>query len=94
MIDHSQVASCECTCEACPEQYEGTLTDGTVFYFRARFGQAQLGLGATVDQAVIDTLGEGSARMRFGDNLQGMFDDDEHRNQVFATLLAQRRTTE
>lgn len=30
----------KCTCGACPTSYEGTLSDGTPFYFRFRWGHA------------------------------------------------------
>lgn len=45
------------TCSAAPVQIEGTLTDGRRFYFRARFGRAQLGIGPTVDAAVAAIFG-------------------------------------
>lgn len=31
-----------CSCGACPTQYEGTLEDGRMFYFRYRHGFASL----------------------------------------------------
>jgi hypothetical protein len=39
------VATMKTTCEACPVQIEGTLTDGRYFYFRSRHRQTTLSLG-------------------------------------------------
>lgn len=57
MSDYSEIVESDrCTCACVPTQYEGTLWDGQRFYFRYRFGRAMLGIGATEDQAVGDTL--------------------------------------
>jgi len=45
------------TCEACPWQAEGELGDGRVFYMRHRFCVAQLGVGATLGDAVANSFG-------------------------------------
>lgn len=50
------VSSYTLTCPSVPTQYEGTLTDGRVFYFRYRFAKAELGIGATDDAAVSDSM--------------------------------------
>lgn len=75
----------------CPVQYEGQLVDGRHFYFRYRGGWAALGFGATADDAVRDTMGDGSgASVSHGDALQGFFEDDADRDAVFAELLARK----
>lgn len=44
------------TCTACPLQVEGELLNGWCFYFRCRFDLAELGIGATPEDAVRATL--------------------------------------
>ena len=53
-LRHERIATTQCTGFACPEQHEGTLIDGRVFYYRLRFSRATLGVGATLDDAVQD----------------------------------------
>jgi hypothetical protein len=83
MITHEAVAEATCTCNGCPDQWEGTLVDGQKFYFRYRHGWASLGFGVTIEAAREDSLGE--RQMPFGDSMQGVLDDDE-RDHVFAEL--------
>ncbi len=47
------------TCERWPTQYEGELSDGTFFYFRARSGRWDFTVGDTLDLAVsgLDPVG-------------------------------------
>jgi hypothetical protein len=77
------VASYVKTCEACPEQYEGTLTDGRIFYFSYSRGQAFLGIGRTLDEAVH----EQGTRVELDKPADGMFDSEEQRNKMFAELF-------
>ena len=44
------------TCEACPWQVEGQLEDGRRFYLRHRHCSMQLGVGATLEEAVRETF--------------------------------------
>jgi hypothetical protein len=88
-VNHPDIADFEQTCGACPEQYEGTLNDGSTFYFRYRHGWASLGIGADLDAAVCDPREVGES---VGDHYQGMFDTEDQRDAVFARLLDQRRT--
>ena len=83
MTDHfkdPRVAYSVLTCGACPEQYDGMLTDGRPLYFRYRSGWASLAIGA-------DCLGGEDVGMEHGDSLQGMFESPEDRNRVFTALL-------
>ena len=89
MISHEAVATQRRTSLACPEQYDGTLTDGRAFYFRYRHGWASLDLGATVDAAVWD---ERETGVTVGAHLDGIFESDDERNATFAALLAERLT--
>lgn len=83
MIGHPLVASSTRTCYACPEQYEGKLTDGRWFYFRYRNSWAGLAVGENYD----DVMGREDAGMASGDGLQGIFGDHQIRDQVFAELV-------
>ena len=40
------------TCDACPHQVEGELSDGRWFYFRARHHHWELHIGKTLDDAL------------------------------------------
>lgn len=44
------------TCLACPWQVEGQLEDGRWFYLRHRSCSMQLGVGRTLEEAVLETL--------------------------------------
>ncbi|GAB6902502.1 hypothetical protein [Kineosporia succinea] len=44
------------TCATAPVQIEGTLSNGQFFYFRARHTGISLGIGATPDEAVENTV--------------------------------------
>ena len=57
ILEQPRVTGLTITCEACPWQAEGKLEDGRVFYMRHRFCSAQLGIGATVEEAVKDSFG-------------------------------------
>jgi hypothetical protein len=46
--------SIEKTCIASPAQWEGTLSDGTFFYVRYRYGVLSVGFGATPQAAIDD----------------------------------------
>ena len=89
ILQHPAVAECRQTCEVAPEQYEGRLTDGRHFYFRFRFGRAQLGLGATVEAAVASTVIEpvqvhvDTPAGEYG----ACFETEAQRDAVFADLL-------
>jgi len=41
------------TCKACPAQWEGQLDDGRVIYVRYRWGGLSVGMGATLDDALV-----------------------------------------
>jgi hypothetical protein len=78
------VATYRETCIACPTQYEGTLKDGRVFYFRYRHGRATLGLGADEHAAVCDPSTVG---IRFEeDHLSGYVTEDEFKD-LFVRLM-------
>lgn len=75
------------TCRTTPVQLEGTLTDGRHFYFRGRDGRVQLGVGATLDDAVAETVDGGAAIGRHED--AGWLDPDDV-PELLAQLLDER----
>ena len=84
-LTHPLIETSANTCSSNPEQYEGRLTDGRWFYFRYRFGRADLGFGPDIDTAVDDSLNH---RLPIGGRYQGEFDDVDQRDAVFARLAA------
>lgn len=98
-LAHPLIREQKRTCLACPEQYEGTLQDGRFFYFRYRFGTARLSVGLTQDNAIWagspyrrhhpQPAYSKYAVLEIGDDLQGIFDNNEQRDQVFAKLMQQ-----
>lgn len=87
MTLHPLVATATQTCFACPEQWEGTLIDGSHFYFRYRHGVASLGVGPDEGSAVDDP---NEVSMRYGDSMQGILDGAESRRAAFAELMLRR----
>lgn len=51
-VDNDNILSMDCTCCACPTQFEGMLKDGSCFYFRERHGEARFAIASTIDEAV------------------------------------------
>lgn len=90
-LTHSLVATSSELSSAHPVQYTGYLTDGRWFYFRYRFGRAQLGFGDTELDAV-DEAFEGRDRVIsiHGDVLRGHFETDAERDVVFSELMDRR----
>lgn len=88
-LSHPLIASYRMTCSACPEQYQGTLVDGRVFYYRYRCGIASLGIGADLDAAVRDGWAPGH-QIRVGDHLDGAFATTSERDGTLDTLFAMR----
>lgn len=84
-LAHPQIATSKKTCDSNPEQYEGWLTDGRWFYFRYRWGTAELGIGADLDAAVEDSLNHGRTVGESG--YEGEFVSTEQRDAAFAELL-------
>lgn len=80
-FDDPRVAEIEQTCFACPEAYSGRLADGRLFHFRYRHGYVSLSVG--------EDLNRPDARVGqiLGDDLQGVFDSTEQRDEVFSRLL-------
>lgn len=85
-LNHPLVVDSEHTCHGYPDQYEGTLTDGRIFYLRYRHGFVSLGVGATLGDAVDDPQ---EAVVQISDG-QGEFESEAQRDRVFAELIAQR----
>lgn len=83
MITHLIVSTARQTCSACPDQWEGELIDGRLFYFRYRCGEASIAVGSTREQ--VD--GRQHVTLKHGDSLDGAFKDDAERNAVFADLV-------
>ncbi len=46
------------TTGACPSQWEGTTDDGRFVYARYRFGELTIGVGASVEDAVVPFGGD------------------------------------
>ncbi len=70
------VACYALTCAARPTEYEGKLIDGRSFYFRYRWGVAELGIGDT-PQAAINDSAQSAVRLRAGDALSGEMSEAE-----------------
>lgn len=83
------VADFRLTCPSVPTQYEGTLTDGRIFYFRYRFGRAELGIGRTPDDAVMETLDSETPYLMLGSDFDGWLGEDEFK-QAFTELVEKR----
>lgn len=79
------------TCSWAPEQYEGRLATGEVFYFRLKYGYASLGIGADLD-AAIDDSHEWS--WQSADRHMHEFPDEVTRDEVFTQLLDRRLRVE
>jgi hypothetical protein len=50
------VESVLCTCEACPSQWEGLTADAQVVYARYRYARLTIGVGATLEEAVANSM--------------------------------------
>ena len=84
-VNHPSIATSALTCTSNPEQHEGTLTDGRCFYFRYRWGHADLGVGADPDTAVDDSVNH---QRRIGESgFEGEFATAQQRDAAFAALL-------
>ncbi len=83
------VADYRLTCPSVPTQYEGTLTDGRVFYFRYRSGCAELGFGRTTDDAVMETIDPDTPCLIIGSGFDGWLSEDEFK-QAFVELVERR----
>ena len=70
---------------ACPVQAQGTYED-IPFYFRYRFGSAQLYIGCRPVQADIPSEKRRYAEIAYGDGLDGWL-DDESLVEVFDELI-------
>lgn len=85
------VADCRLTCPSVPTQYEGTLADGRVFYFRYRFGRAQLGFGQTTEEAVMETLDPETPYLTLGSEFDGYLDEAEFKEAFVRLVEGARR---
>ena len=54
-VDNDNILAMECTCGACPLQFEGVLKDNSCFYFRDRHDRMKFAIANTVDDAVCAT---------------------------------------
>jgi hypothetical protein len=73
------------TCDGCPDQWEGTLPDGRAYYLRLRHGRASLAVGKTPAE-VAGRLDYQTRYEPYDDC--GAFQSRDHRDRVFAELLA------
>lgn len=83
------VADYRLTCPSIPTQYEGTLTDGRIFYFHYRFGRAELGFGQTLDDAAMETIDPATPCLLIGEEYDGELAEDEFK-QAFVELTERR----
>ena len=72
-----------CTCMACPTQYEGKLSDGTMFYFRFRWGWARINLSPQQTNDIFDAIG---GTVIYEEQLSDGFDGLMSEKEVFNTL--------
>lgn len=94
-LDHPEVRTARMTCEACPEQWEGTLSGDRPFYFRYRWGRATLAVApagsprSMVDGVTMPGQADGVlvAVVPYGDRLDGWFNTEEERLIVLSELL-------
>src|SRR5262245_52072110 len=86
MIHHADIVTAVQTSVRFPEVWEGTLRDGRHFHLYMRYGWADLGLGATAEEA--GHVGEGSMCLAVNRRgpLRGEFVDDGQRDAAFARL--------
>lgn len=87
----------ECTCEACPSQWEAALDDGRIAYIRYRFGCLSVGIGPDINAAAgacyantfSEVVGDGlDGVMAAGDMMEhtaGVLDWSRFRNQKVAS---------
>lgn len=54
MLTNVRVLELRRTCRSHPAQWEGRTADGRFIYVRYRWGQLQVGFGATIEEAVED----------------------------------------
>ena len=90
VLDHPAIATQRCTCWSVPEQHEGRLHDGRVFYFRYRSGWARLGLGTDLGAAVFNAMEGPTAEDRaweYETATGGAFDSDAEASKVFDPQL-------
>lgn len=66
-----KIINLECTCGACPTQYEGKLEDGRMFYFRYRWGYASLSVSPKESNDVYDAV---SGEEVYGEQLSDEWD--------------------
>ena len=86
LTDVPEVDSATHSSFACPEVWEGRLTDGRYFYFRYRHGVASLALSRlSVDDAAVQPR----KQMDHGDSLRGIFEYSSDRELVFRRLLTE-----
>lgn len=88
VINHPDVAEQRLTCEACPVQIEGRLTDGRWFYFRYRYGVARLGIAADLPGALVSMISS-CREIPFGTWLDGVV-FGETLNDLFRRLMEMR----
>ena len=67
------LAELEMTCEACPSQWEGKLTDGRYVYVRYRWGVLQVGIGDTLSDAIENRR---SVWEKVNDSFHGVMDTE------------------
>lgn len=94
-LTHPDIRSAVQTCEAVPDQWQGTLTEGRFFYLRYRHGWVSLAVGFTPqsvegfitrDRGVIREDAASVAAEYIGGPLDGMFDSEADRDAAFARL--------
>lgn len=80
------VAEDQPMCEATPVEWSGRLRNGRAFYFRYRWGSAQLGLGDSLDEAIDNSRPGAGVVEQVGGEFHGYLDDVEYRA-LFVRLI-------
>jgi hypothetical protein len=67
----TRIATIRRTCAACPAQWEGSTEDGKSVYIRFRWGVLAIGVGQTMDEAVMNHRRDPLFCARLSDDLDG-----------------------
>lgn len=76
--DTVKIVKLECTCQACPTQYEAKLEDGRLVYLRYRWGYLSIRASPCETDNIHDAIsGEEVLGESRGDDFHGSMDRDE-----------------
>ncbi len=84
------VIELECTCSACPSQWEGKTVDEQYVYIRYRWGFLTVGIGKTHEDAVWDE----TSCQKIGDEYDGTMNTEEMKSHTKDVLRFVRLATQ